>query len=48
MRTCSSIVIPGIRAELANEILMTSAGDIFGVVSVLFIFGFKVTDVVCV
>ena len=40
--TCSGIVIPGITEEVdANENLVASVRDIFSVVSVLFIFGFR-------
>ena len=43
---CSDIVLHGIRAEpVGNESTVTLVGDMLSVVPVLFIFGFKVTEV---
>ena len=42
---CNSFVLPGIRVGLVGiEIAVASLGDIFSVVSVLFIFGIKITE----
>ena len=47
--TFTGIVLPVIRAELVEvEILVISVGDILSVLSVLFIFGFLITEVDCV
>ena len=47
--TCCGIVIPGIREELVgSESPITSVIDTISVVSVLFLFGFKVTEVNCI
>ena len=44
--TCCDIFLPGIRVELVGiQIPVTSVGGIFPVVSVLFLFGFKIRDV---
>ena len=49
VRTCSGNETPGIRANLVGiEIPVTSVGNIHLVVSELFGFGFKVTEVDCV
>ena len=47
--TCSGNVNPGITAELVGiEIAVFLVGDLLSVVSVSFIFGFKVTEADCV
>ena len=47
--TCSGFVILDIKAELVGiEIRVTSVADTFSVVSVLFLFGFKLTEIDCV
>ena len=49
LRTSTGIVIPGIKAELVgSEIIMNAVGNIFLMVSVLFIFGLEKTKVDCV
>ena len=47
--TCSRIPILNTRLELVGiEIPVTSVGDIFSVISLLFIIVIKITEVVCV
>ena len=47
--TCNGIVLPGIRAERVGiEIPVTSFGKMLSAVSLLFSFGFKLTEVDCV
>ena len=47
VRNCNGIIISGIRVEpVGIGIPVTSVGNTLSVVSVLFIFGFKVTEVV--
>ena len=47
--TCICVVTPGISAELAGiEILVKSLGISLPVVSVLSVYGFKITEVDCV
>ena len=49
LKTCSGIVISGIRAELVGiETPVTSVVDILSVVLVLLKVGFKLTEVDCV
>ena len=49
VRTCSGIAIPGMSAELVGiEIPVTSQGNLISVLSVMFLFGHKLTEVNCV